>query len=101
MENWDEIILICENERDARYKADDSSTAYAWFWATFRALKHLQHAIELQEEVLDTREELVFSHQETAVILKGLGNKEEAKREMERAGECAKRLDVLEVPLQS
>ena len=70
-------------------------------WPTFRALKHLQHAIELQEEVLDTPEELVLSHQETAVVLKDLGNKEEADREMERAGECAKRLDVLEVPLQT
>ena len=51
--------------------------------------------------MLDTHEELVLSHQETAVVLKDLGNKEEADREMERAGECAKRLDVLEVPLQT
>ena len=51
--------------------------------------------------MLDTPEELVLSHQETAVVLKDLGNKEEADREMERAGECAKRLDVLEVPLQT
>ena len=51
--------------------------------------------------MLDTHEELVLSHQETAVVLKDLENKEEADREMERAGECAKRLDVLEVPLQT
>ena len=51
--------------------------------------------------MLDTPEELVLSHQETAVVLKNLGNKEEADREMERAGECAKRLDLLEVPLQT
>ena len=51
--------------------------------------------------MLDTPEELVLSHQETAVVLKDLENKEEADREMERAGECAKRLDVLEVPLQT
>ena len=51
--------------------------------------------------MLDTPEELVLSHQETAVVLKDLGNKEEADREMERAGECAKRLDLLEVPLQT
>ena len=51
--------------------------------------------------MLDTPEELVLSHQETAVVLKDLGNKEEADREMERAGECAKRLGVLEVPLQT
>ena len=51
--------------------------------------------------MLDTHEELVLSHQETAIVLKDLGNKEEADREMERAGECAKRLDLLEVPLQT
>ena len=51
--------------------------------------------------MLDTHEELVLSHQETAVVLKDLGNKEEAEREMERAGECAKRRDVLEVQLQT
>ena len=51
--------------------------------------------------MLDTHEELVLSHQETAAVLKDLGNKEEADREMERASECAKRLDVLEVPLQT
>ena len=50
---------------------------------------------------METPEELVLSHQETAVVLKDLENKEEADREMERAGECAKRLDVLEVPLQT
>ena len=50
---------------------------------------------------MDTHEELVLSHQETAVVLKDLGNKEEAEREMERAGECAKRRDVLEVQLQT
>lgn len=51
--------------------------------------------------MLDTHEELVLSHREKAAVLKDLGNKEEADREMERAGECAKRLDVLEVPLQT
>ena len=50
--------------------------------------------------MLDTHEELVLSHQETAVALKDLGNEEEAEREMEGAGECAKRLEVLEVLLQ-
>ena len=50
---------------------------------------------------MDTHEELVLSHQETAVVLNDLGNKEEAEREMERAGECAKRRDVLEVQLQT
>ena len=51
--------------------------------------------------MLDTHEELVLSHQETAIVLNDLGNKEEAEREMERAGECAKRRDVLEVQLQT
>ena len=51
--------------------------------------------------MLDTHEELVLSHQETAVVLNDLGYKEEAEREMERAGECAKRRDVLEVQLQT
>ena len=51
--------------------------------------------------MLDTHEELVLSHQETAVVLNDLGNKEEAERELERAGECAKRRDVLEVQLQT
>ena len=51
--------------------------------------------------MLDTHEELVLSHQETAVVLNDLGNKEEAEREMKRAGECAKRRDVLEVQLQT
>ena len=51
--------------------------------------------------MLDTHEELILSHQEKAVVLKDLGNKEEAEREMERAGECAKRRDVLEVQLQT
>ena len=51
--------------------------------------------------MLDSHEELVLSHQETAVVLNDLGNKEEAEREMERAGECAKRRDVLEVQLQT
>ena len=51
--------------------------------------------------MLDTPEELVLSHQETAVVLNDLGNREEAEREMERAGECAKRRDVLEVQLQT
>jgi len=35
-----------------------------------------------------------------SVVLKGLGREEEAEREMELAGECAKRLDPLEVPLE-
>ena len=69
--------------------------------AIFRALKHLEHAVELQEVVLDTNEELILTHQAMAVVLKELGRDEEAKRELERAGKCAKKLDSLQVPLQT
>ena len=34
-----------------------------------------------------------------AVVLKELGRDDEAEKEMDRAGECAKRLDSLEVSL--
>ena len=40
----------------------------------------------------------MHTHQAMSVVLKGLGREEEAKREMELAGECAKILDSLEVP---
>ena len=66
---------------------------------SFSALIHLKKAVALQEEVLDTHEELILSHQAMAVALRSLGREEEAEREMELAGECAKRLDSLEVPL--
>ena len=65
----------------------------------FRALEHLEHAVDLQEEVLDTHEELILTHQAMAVVLKELGRDDEAMKEMDRAGECAKRLDSLEVSL--
>ena len=50
--------------------------------------------------MLDTHEELIHTHQAMSVVLKGLGREEEAEREMELAGECAKRLDSPEVPLE-
>lgn len=50
---------------------------------------------------MDTHEELILTHQAMAVVLKELGRDEEAEREMERAGECANKLDSLEVPLQT
>ena len=52
----------------------------------FRALDHLEHAVELQEEVLDTHEELILAHQAMAVILKELGRDEEAEKEMPGSG---------------
>jgi len=64
-----------------------------------RALEHLNHAVELLEEVLDTHEELILTHQAMAVVLKELGRDKEAEREMDQAGERAKKLDSLEVPL--
>ena len=64
-----------------------------------RALEHLNHAVELLEEVLDTHEELILTHQALAVVLKELGRDEEAEREMDQAGERAKKLDSLEVSL--
>lgn len=68
---------------------------------SFRALEHLEHAAKLQEEVLDTHEELIFTHQALAVVLKELGRDEEAQREQERAAECTKKLDSLEIPLNT
>jgi len=67
---------------------------------SFSALESLQRAVSLQEEVLDTHDELIHTHQAMSIVLKGLGREEEAEREMELAGECAKRLDSLEVPLE-
>ena len=49
--------------------------------------------------MLDTHEELILTHQAMSVVLKCLGREKEADREIELAGECAKRLDSLEVPL--
>ena len=65
----------------------------------FRGLEHLEHAVELQKEVLDTHEELILTHQAMAVVLTELRRDDEAEKEMDRAGECAKKLDSLEVSL--
>lgn len=54
----------------------------------------------MQEEVLDTHEELMLTHRAKSIALSALGREDEAEREMERAGECRKRLDSLEVPLE-
>ena len=54
----------------------------------------------MQNEVLDTHDELIHTHQALSIVLKGLGREEEAEREMELAGECAKRMDSREVPLE-
>ena len=67
---------------------------------SFSALESLEKAVSLQEEVLDTHDELIHTHQAISVVLKSLGREEEAEKEMELAAECAKRLDSLEVPLE-
>ena len=54
---------------------------------SFSALKCLEKALELREEVLDTTDELIYTHQAKAVVLRGLGRKEEAEEEMKRVGE--------------
>ena len=71
------------------------------FLPLFSALEHFKHAAELQKEVLDTHEELILTYQEMAVVLKELGRTEEAEREMDRAKECAQKLDSLEVPVET
>ena len=77
----------------------DELTAF-YYILSFSALESLEKAVSLQEEVLDTHDELIHTHQAMSVVLKGLGREEEAEREMELAGECAKRLDSPEVPLE-
>ena len=52
----------------------------------------------MQEEVLDTYEELIFTHQAMAVALRGLGRTEEAEEEMKCSNECAKKSDSWEAP---
>lgn len=69
-------------------------------FCSFRALQSLEKAVRLQEEVLDTHDELIHTHQAMSIVLKGLGREEEAEWEMELAGQCAKRLDSVEVPLE-
>ena len=49
--------------------------------------------------MLDTHEELILAHQAMAVVLKELGRDDEAEKEMYRVGECAKKVDSLELPL--
>ena len=71
-----------------------------YFIIPFSALESLKKAAALQEEVLDTHDELIHTHQAISVVLKCLGREQEAEREKELTGECAKRLDSLEVPLE-
>ena len=63
-------------------------------------MQHLQKAAALQEEVLDTHEELILTHQAMADALSGLGRHEEAQRETDLAGDCAKKVEPIDVPLE-
>ena len=67
---------------------------------SFSALESLKKEVSLQEEVLDTQNEIIRTHHAMSVVLKALGREEEAEWEMELAGERAKRLDSLKVPLE-
>ena len=49
--------------------------------------------------MLDTHEELILTHQAMSVTLSSLGRDEDAEKEMELAGECAKKVESLDVPL--
>ena len=64
-----------------------------------RALKYLKEAVDYQEKVLDTQDELIHTHQAMSIALRALGRDEEAEEEMNRAGECARKLDSWEAPL--
>ena len=57
------------------------------------ALRYLKEAIDLQEEVSDTHLQLIHTHQDMAIALRGLGRNSEAEEEMTRAAECAKKLE--------
>ena len=66
----------------------------------FSALAILEKAVVLQEEVLDTHEELILTHQAMSNVLKCLGREEEAEGELELALEATKKLDPLQDPLE-
>ena len=78
----------------------DCMAAASYCNFSFSALQSLEKAVLLQNEVLDTHDELIHTHQALSIVLKGLGREEEAEKEMELAGECAKRMDSPEVPLE-
>ena len=66
----------------------------------FSALESLRKAVVLQEEVLDTHEELILTHQAMSEVLKCLGREEEAEGELDLALEATKNLDPLQDPLE-
>ena len=56
----------------------------------FSALDYLKEAAKLQEEVLDTHEELIHTYQTLSIVLRYLGREKEAEEEVKKAEECAK-----------
>ena len=44
-----------------------------------RALKYLKEAVDYQENVLDTQDELIHTHQAMSIALRALGRDEEAE----------------------
>lgn len=54
----------------------------------------------MQEEVLDTHDELIHTHQTMAIVLCHLGKNKETEEEMKKAEECAKSLDSWKAPLE-
>ena len=43
---------------------------------SFRALQSLEKAVLLQNEVLDTHDELIHTHQTMSIVFQGLGKRE-------------------------
>lgn len=76
----------------------DGLTAFCYA-LYFSALEIFKKAVVLQEEVLDTHEELILTHQAMSNVLKCLGREEEAEGELELALEATKKLDPLQDPL--
>jgi len=68
---------------------------------SFSALESLKKAVALQEEVLDTHEELILTHQAMSAVLKCLGREDEAEGELELALESFSKVDSLQVPLEN
>ena len=66
----------------------------------FSALDYLKEAAKLQEEVLDTHDELIHTYQTLSIVLRYLGREKEAEEEVKRAEECAKNLASWKAPLK-
>ena len=81
-----------------KHLADELMAFYCALY--FSALESLKKAVVLQEEVLDTHEELILTHQAISGVLKCLGREVEAEEELELALEATHHLDSLQVPIE-